>query len=297
MKENMIIKYRGILLILALVVGYYFFGGFPAESSVENPRGLPQIGLMEKAVAPLYMREEIAPRYAAEMTRSNAEASGQEDRRLQKTASVSLETEKEKYDDAKKALEQTPAKYTGYYTDQNERRETYGEKEYRVFSMTLKVPVDQFDTVVADVKTIAQLQSMSMNVYDMTTQYQDTKVYLENYKKERAKLEQLYDRAEKIEDVIRVQDRLTQVQVQIDSYEAQLRNLERTTDYASIYVSLSEKKEIIESYFEMTGIMVLLKNIVLSFDTVFVFLSNILGWAIFGLLGWGIYRWVVRKRK
>lgn len=286
---NILYKYRGILLVLVLIIGYFYFFGYPAESPIEL-----QEGMMEKAMAPS-MRGMAAPRYAAEM--AGPEASQQEDRRLQKTASVSLETEKEKYDDAKKALEQTPAKYTGYYTDQNERRETYGEKEYRVFSMTLKVPVDQFDTVVADVKTIAQLQSMSMNVYDMTTQYQDTKVYLENYKKERAKLEQLYDRAEKIEDVIRVQDRLTQVQVQIDSYEAQLRNLERTTDYASIYVSLSEKKEIIESYFEMTGIMVLLKNIVLSFDTVFVFLSHIIGWALFGLLGWGISRWVVRKRK
>ena len=87
------------------------------------------------------------------------------------------------------------------------------------------------------------------------------------------------------------------MQVQIDNYEAQLRNLERTTDYASIYVTLSEKKEIVESYFEMTGIKVLVKNIVLSFDTVFVFLSNILGWALFALLGWGVYRWVTRKKR
>ncbi len=293
MNENIFYKYRAVLLILAFLLGYFYFFGYPAESPIEF-----QEGMMEKAMAPSLGRM-AAPRYAAEMPSFAEEASAakQEDRRLQKTASVSLETEKERYDDAKTSLEQTPAKYKGYYTDKNERRETYGEKEYRIFSMTLKVPVDQFDNAVADVKMLAQLQSMSMNVYDMTTQYQDTKVYLENYKKERAKLEQLYDRAEKIEDVIRVQDRLTQVQVQIDNYEVQVRNLERTTDYASIYVTLSEKKEIIESYFEMTGIMVLLKNIVLSFDTVFVFLSNIIGWAIFGLLGWGIYRWVVRKRR
>jgi len=291
MNESFFAKYKIPLVILALVLGYFFFFGYPAESPVEN---LSRAGMMEKSIAPSLGM--AAPRYAAEMA-DGAEAYRQEDRKLQKTASVSLETEKERYDGAKKALEQTPEKYSGYYTDKNERRETYGEKEYRVFSMTLKVPVDQFDNAVGDVKTVANLSSMSMNVYDMTTQYQDTKVYLENYKKERAKLEQLYDRAEKIEDVIRVQDRLTQVQVQIDNYEAQLRNLGRTTDYASVYVTLSEKKEIIESYFEMTGIKVLVKNIVLSFDTVFVFLSNIVGWALFALLGWGVYRWAVRKRR
>ena len=166
-----------------------------------------------------------------------------------------------------------------------------------MYSITLKVPFSDYEKALQEVSALAELKSMSVNAYDLTAQYQDTKAYLENYKKERARLDELYGIAEKIEDLIKVEERLTQLQNMIDNYEAQLKNMERRTDYGSISVTLREKKEIIESYYEMTGLRVLLKNFLLSFDSVFVFLSNIIAWVILVGIVYGGYRLWTKKRK
>jgi len=221
----------------------------------------------------------------------------EEDRKIMKTANAQLEVDKKSYDSAKLSLEGLVSKHNGYYTSKNERKTTYGDSDYRTFTMTFKVPVEVFEAAISDLRNVAEVESLNINANDMTTQYMDTLAYLDNYKLEKKKLEELYNRASKIEDLIMVQERITQVQRMIDSYEQQLKNIDRTTDYSTVYVTLSEKRDIIESYYGMTGLRELWRNVLESFDSVFVLISSVLGWAIVIGVGYAGYKGVNKLRK
>lgn len=228
----------------------------------------------------------------------NSDYYPEEERKIQKTSYINLEVEPESYASAVSSLDGIITKYSGYYTSKNERKDTYGEKDYRTYTITIKVPVDKLENAVSDLRNVAEVKSVNVDSNDMTTQYYDTKAYLDNYKKEKSTLQALYDRADKIEDIIKIQERLSQVQSQIDSYEMQLRNIERVTDYSTIYVTMSEKRDIITNYYEMTGLGELWRNIVMSFDSVFVFISQTIGFVvIFGLvyLGYKGVKRIIKK--
>ncbi len=204
----------------------------------------------------------------------------EEQRKVEKNAYATLEVEPMLYDSAKVSLDGIAGKYSGYYTDKSENKNAYGDKEYRVFTITIKVPVDKFENAIADLRNVAEVKSLSQNANDMTTQYYDMKAYLDNYKKEKETLLALYNKAIQIDDIIKIQERISQVQSQIDSYQMQLNNIERMTDYSTIRVTMSEKRDQIEGYYEMTGIKQLWGNVIRSFDNVFVTISNLVGFAV-----------------
>ncbi len=272
-------KNKTTIIVAVILIGIFFVFSSPIAL-------YRNVGLTKNAAVPQYDSYEYARGSGEALYYGDggSEYYPEEERMLRKTANVELEVKREDYGNAKLALEGMTTKYDGYYTNKNERKITYGDNEYRVYTMTIKVPVDQFEDAVDEIKTIANLEGVNVNAYDMTTQYYDVKTYLDNYQKEKEKLDELYDMAEEIEDLIAIQERLTEVQRQIDRYQAQLDNIERQTDYSSIYVTLSEERDVVEGFYEMTGLRELWRNIVMSFDNVFVFISRLIGWVIIGLL-------------
>ena len=90
---------------------------------------------------------------------------------------------------------------------------------------------NDIDHEIVDMQLAPSIKSLYLKIEKYKPDYigfsMFTFRYLDNYKLERQKLEELYNRAVKIEDVIKVQERITQVQRQIDRYDAQLKNIER----------------------------------------------------------------------
>jgi hypothetical protein len=70
----------------------------------------------------------------------------------------------------------------------------------------------------------------------------DLQARLENLRAERDRLRTLYERANTTEDVLAVEERLSDVQTEIERTEAGLQNLERQVAYSTITVHLSEPR-------------------------------------------------------
>ena len=222
-------------------------------------------------------------------------ASDYQDRRISYNANVNLETEKSQYDSKKSMLSGIPDKYAGYYTYQNEYKSEYNNIEYRSFSITIKVPVKSYNEVIEEIKKVADVKSLNVYASDMTNEFTDAKAYLDSYKKEKDKIEALLDKATTVEDIIKIEDKLTDLQQKIDNYQQQITNIERQTDYAQISVSLEEKRPISETFYQWTGIREHLRNIVSGFDNILVLISSWLAWIIVIGLGWIVYSAVKRK--
>jgi len=298
-------KYKQVIWTVVVLFGLVFvynnfivYGGMMGSSLLMNSK----VAMYDMQEAYMYddyaagsgvaMREMIAP-YPGDGGYDDYYP--EEDRKIRKSANVQLEAERDDYETAKLSLEGLVSKNKGYYTSKNENKYQYGDKEYKTFTMTFKVPFDMFESAVSDLRNVAEVKSLNINADDMTTQYNDIKVYLDNYKLEREKLQKLYNNAEEIEDLIMIQERLTQVQRMIDSYESQLKNIERVTDYSTVYVNLQEERDVVDNFYEMTSLREHWRNIVRSFDSFFNFVSNVLGWAI--IIGLGYFGYKKAKSK
>lgn len=217
--------------------------------------------------------------------------------RIEKYASASYEVEPVAYDSTRTAVERLVDTYAGYYTYKDENKQNIGDTEYRIFTINLKVPVTSFDSAVATLKGLPGLKSLSASNNDVTLSYYDTKAYLDNYLVERGRLLKLYEKTASVEELIALEKALSELQIKIDQHTQTLKDIERRTDYSTISVTIQEKPEIIEAFYEMTSLRVLGRNVLASFDGVFILLSSLVGYVIiFGLLYLG-YRGIRRLRR
>jgi len=211
-----------------------------------------------------------------------------EEKRIRYNSWISIESDE--YDSAKTELNKIPEKFGGYFTNQNEYKSTIRGREYRTFRLTFKVPVEDFNSAIEEVKKIGDVKNLNVDASDLTLQYTDAKAYLDSYTAEKEKVEELLERAETVEETIRVQERLSELQRQIDSYQKQITNLERQTDFSQISATLEEKRPLSEGFYQWTGIRQHIRNVVRSFDSILVFLSSMLAWLLVIFVGWLIYK-------
>ncbi len=83
-----------------------------------------------------------------------------------------------------------------------------------------------------------QLLSLNETVQDVTNDYIDTQSRLTNLKSEQTRLLDLMSHAQALGDIISIQDRLTQVEGDIEQIEAHLKELSSQTSYYTVVIGL-----------------------------------------------------------
>lgn len=112
-------------------------------------------------------------------------------------------------------------------------------------SITIRVPSAQFEAAVADLKGMALVVNHeSTSGQDVTEQYTDLQAQLRNARAQEEEYLRIMKKADTVEDILRVQERLGSVRGQIESLEGRIKYLENMTSFSTISVSLSEEAEI-----------------------------------------------------
>ena len=143
-------------------------------------------------------------------------------------------------DDVQKRLDEVSAaaeNLKGRVVNQNLWR---GNASYNA-SLTLRVPVENFFTLVEEMKALS-LYTISENVSadDVTEQVLDLELRIRNLEAEEAQFLSILDRAGEISEVLEVTRELTRVRTSIERLEAQLLNLSNRVDESTLYVELYE---------------------------------------------------------
>ena len=168
----------------------------------------------------------------------------------------------------------------------------YYENRNRYASLTIKIPanhVDQFLYSIENSENI-KINSRSENIQDVTEVYTDVEARIDTLKMEEETLKKLLEKAEKLEDVLTIESKLSSVRYEIESYERQKKNYDLQIDYASVYIYVNEVERI--TYQEPTFIdriknafMDSVDSIANGFVDIIVFvLGNILYFIILGIL-------------
>jgi hypothetical protein len=107
-------------------------------------------------------------------------------------------------------------------------------------TVTIRVPADAYRSVVGQLRGVAEeVKSESSEASEVTEEYTDLQARLRNQEATEAQLLELLTKAETIPDILTVQDRISQVRLEIERVQGRINVLDSLTDLATITVQLA----------------------------------------------------------
>ncbi len=114
----------------------------------------------------------------------------------------------------------------------------------RYSEMTLRVPIASYSQFIHALEGIGNVLSKSQNTNDVTSQYTDVETRIRVLNTQLDSLEELKAAATNMTDLITIQQEITDVIYQLESYEGQKTQLDNQIDYTTVTISLTEVNEI-----------------------------------------------------
>lgn len=108
-------------------------------------------------------------------------------------------------------------------------------------SWTIRVSQAAFESLLAQIETLGEVNNKNLYSQDVTDQYRDTEIRLETLEKSRQRYLELLNKAEKVSEILEIERELERINVEIESMKGQLKRLDSQVQYATITVNLQEK--------------------------------------------------------
>jgi hypothetical protein len=129
--------------------------------------------------------------------------------------------------------------------------------------VTLRVPSYLFKDFTTHLTSLGNVVSLNTNADNITAKFFDSESRLNTYKIEEERLFSMLSKAETVEDMIKLEERISNVRYQIESLSSTLRNWQNEVDYSTVTINLYEVEELTElepdpepeplTYWEETG--------------------------------------------
>ena len=215
------------------------------------------------------------------------------DRKLIRNVNLSLQTKE--FDTVLENMSQKVKDLGGYIQDFSVWGSSSDYSSSRSASYTLRIPSDNLDEFIDVVETLGNVTYKNESVDDVTLRYVDVDSHKKALETEQERLLALLEKAENVEDIINIENRLSDVRYELENYESQIRLLDNQIDYSTVYVDISEVSRVTD-----TGKQGFFEEVASRFsDSVYVVLMGLRGFAI-GILGslpilvvWGVILAVV----
>lgn len=157
---------------------------------------------------------------------------------------VSLETTD--YDATVSAIKQRASALGGYIESSNERGLGTNGKGYRYSNIVFRIPSDVLDEFKGKLAEWGNLLYMDIDSKDVTESYYDIEARLASLEAQRDRYMELLDRAETLDEIIVIDNALTEVLYKIESYTGTLNKYDSLVAYSTVTVDIQEVKKITE---------------------------------------------------
>ena len=163
-------------------------------------------------------------------------------RKLIKNVYISAETKN--FDEAITNIEEEVVKYNGII---DSRSQNNGGK-YNNFSrsnhFTIRIPAESLDEFLNTVKAEINVTSISDDIVDVTDNYQYTLRRQQTLLNELEKLNELLKKATNVSDVVTIEEKIGEINLELQSIENSLKNLDKRINYSTVNLSIMEVKEL-----------------------------------------------------
>ena len=133
------------------------------------------------------------------------------------------------------------------YTEQSEvtgsRLNYAGEPILRHASMTVRIPTKHLEAFLQAAQASGNIVSQSETTEDVTLQYSDVESRKKSLEIEQERIWALLEKAESLESVIALEERLSEIRYELESLEARLRLYNNQVEYSTVHLTLHEADE------------------------------------------------------
>ncbi len=211
----------GLVLVILLLVPV----ACASTPSVEAPseETMPVV-MTEGLIAPPEVYEEAV----AEVLPSTAE-----ERMIVRTGDMSLVVED--VIDTRDEIARLTVSFNGYVVSSR----ISGEEQDMRGWISIRVPDEKFDQALSGLRNLAvRVTSESTDSRDVTEEYVDLQSRLNNAEATESQYLALLEKAEDVEDILRIYDSLSRVRREIEQIKGRMQYLERTSSMSLISVNL-----------------------------------------------------------
>jgi hypothetical protein len=106
---------------------------------------------------------------------------------------------------------------------------------------TIRVAADSMHSAIAEIEKIGKVKYKNLYAEDITEEYADLAVRLDNAKKARTRYLELLAKATTVEETLKVEKELERLAKEIDLLEGKINRLDHLTDYSTITVTIQKK--------------------------------------------------------
>ncbi len=140
---------------------------------------------------------------------------------------------------ARPALDAILARYQGYAAELNINTP---EGSARSFSASLRIPAPALSAALADLRKLGRVQTESQSGEEVTQQHADLVARLKNAREtEQRLLGILEKRTGKVEEILQVEEQISNTRGDIERMEAEQKALEHRVDFATVQLQLAEE--------------------------------------------------------
>lgn len=159
-------------------------------------------------------------------------------RKIIKNGDLSIQTRE--FDEFLTNLNRSILAVGGYVEASSINGNSYNKNRMRSADVTARVPADQLDAFCDQVSELGNVTYKNLYTRDVTLTYVDLESHVKALRTEQQTLMDLLAKAEKVEDIILIQNRLSDVLYEIESYESTLRTFDDQIAYSSVHLSIQE---------------------------------------------------------
>jgi len=205
-----------------------------ADVEVTNAKVLPPPGndALEEADAPVGSEDKVNGDNA-NAANNNAQVSDTS-KKIIKEGTIEFETAN--LAATRKKILGSLKKYGGYVDEDDQT--TNGDSNRKEYELKIRIPANNFDLLLDTVSSTAdKIDSRTITITDVTTQYIDIKTRLDNKKILEKRYLELLSKSSKISDLLEIENKLTEIRSAIESTQGQLNYLSRQVAYSSLDIT------------------------------------------------------------
>lgn len=200
------------------------------------------------------------------------------DRKLVRNVNLSIQTKE--FDTVLENISQKVKDLGGYVQDSSVWGSNSDYSSSRSANYTLRIPSDKLDEFIDVVESLGNVTYKNESVDDVTLRYVDVESHKKALETEQERLLALLEQAENVDDIITIENRLSDVRYELENYESQIRLMDNQIDYSTVYVDVSEVSRVTD-----TGKQSFFEEVASRFnDSIYVVLMGLRGLAV-GILG------------
>lgn len=151
------------------------------------------------------------------------------------------------YEDTVKAVTTHIQKYKGIVEHQEAYDGDTGWYEadgvrtaMRTMELTVRIPTESYDSFMNDIEGDGRVTQTSSSVENITKKYNDNSAEITALEKQQSRLLEMMDQANTVEDMIAVEQRLSEVETELNQKKTDQASMDTDIQYSTVYVTISE---------------------------------------------------------